>query len=127
MSEKFNLPAIAAEIAKSLRRDQGLKNRIWTRSPHVFHAMDGEELAQASSREMAQRELKELGIDHGDNDPVAILDAHHSGRQFARDQQIPGNRLIGGNKVAIPGNKLVGEGMDSSGNSSLDKYLGADK
>jgi hypothetical protein len=59
--------------------------------------MDAEQIGQASSRELAMRELKELGIDCGDNDPVAMLDAHHAGRAYARD----GKRA----------------GMDSAGNS----------
>lgn len=124
-----NLADIAREVGKQLGRDNGQKQRIWQRSPHIFAAMDAGELGQASARELAQRELKELGIDCGDHDPVAILDAHHGGRQFARDgQQIPGNRLAGGNEVAIPGNKLLGNGMDSAGASRiraafLDKYL----
>jgi hypothetical protein len=53
------------------------------RSPYVFAAMDAGELLQASSHELAARELKELGIEAGDNDPLAILDAHHAGRTYA--------------------------------------------
>ena len=96
---------LAKEVAKNLGRDQGRKQRILQRSPHVFAAMDAEEAAQASSRELAVRELQELGIDCGDNDPVAILDAHHAGRQYARD---------GGKRPA---------GMDSAGESIVDRYL----
>jgi hypothetical protein len=101
---------LAKEVAKNLGRDQGRKQRILQRSPHVFAAMDAEEVAQASSRELAMRELKELGIDCGDNDPVAILETHHAGRQYARD---------GGRSA----------GMDSAAASAitskfLDKYLG---
>jgi hypothetical protein len=96
---------IAKEVAKNLGRDQGRKQRIFQRSPHIFAAMDAEEVAQASSRELAMRELQELGIDCGDNDPVAILDAHHAGRQYARD---------GGKRPA---------GMDSAGESIVDRYL----
>jgi hypothetical protein len=123
-----NLANIAREVGRHLGRDQAHRQRILQRSPYVFAAMDATEVATASARELAARELKELGIDCGDNDPVQLLDAHHSGRQFARDQQIPGNRLVGGNKVAIPGNKLLGDhSMDSSGSSTLDKYLGIEK
>ena len=67
--------------------------------------MDAEQLGQASSRELATRELKELGIDCGDNDPVAMLDAHHAGRAYARD----GGRAPGG--------------MDSAGNSAISDIL----
>jgi hypothetical protein len=54
---------------------------------------------------------------------VKMLDMHHAGRAYARDQQIPGNPFIGGNKVAIPGQKLLGEGMDSAGETHVDRYL----
>jgi hypothetical protein len=100
-----DLASISREVAKNLGLDQGRKQRIFQRSPHVFAAMDAEEVAQASSRELAMRELQELGIDCGDNDPVAILDAHHAGRQYARD---------GGKRPA---------GMDSAGDSVVDRYL----
>ena len=85
LDANLNLPEIARQVADHLGRDNARKQRVYQRSPHVFSAMDAEELAQASSREMAIRELTELGIDCGDNDPVAILDAHHAGRQYARD------------------------------------------
>ena len=74
-----DLASISREVAKNLGRDQSRKQRIFQRSPHVFVAMDAEAVAQASSRELAMRELQALGIDCGDNDPVAILDAHHAG------------------------------------------------
>lgn len=100
-----NLAAIAREVGEHLTRDQGRKQRIWQRSPHVFAAMDAEELGTASARELAARELKEVGIDCGDNDPVALLDSHHAGRQYARD---------GGKRPA---------GMDSAVETALDRYL----
>jgi hypothetical protein len=124
----YNLQEVAREVARGLKRDAVRKNRIFQRSPHVFAAMDAEELGQASAREMAVRELKELGIDCGDDDPVKMLDMHHAGRQFARDYQIPGNRLTGGNNTPMSGNKLLGDhSMDSSGSSTLDKYLGIEE
>jgi hypothetical protein len=107
-----NFHDIAREVGKNLVRDNAHRQRIFQRSPHVFAAMDAEEVAQASSRELAMRELQELGIDNGDNDPLAILDAHHAGRQYARDG--------GGKPLGMEGNKTLG--MDS-GNPSLDKYL----
>jgi hypothetical protein len=103
-----NLHDIAREVAKNLGLDQGRKQRILQRSPYVFAAMDAEAVAQASSRELATRELKELGIDCGDNDPVAILDAHHAGRQYARDCLTPGGRTAG---------------MDSAVDSIVDRYI----
>jgi hypothetical protein len=119
--------SLAQSVARALGRDNGIKQRLFARSPGVFAAMDGEEVGRMSSKEMAARELKALGIDPGDNDPLAILDAHHSGRQFARDYQIPGNRLTGGNRIAgNNGNKLIGgSASDSAGDSFIDKYLGS--
>lgn len=87
-----SLPDLASEVAKHLGRDHGRKQRILQRSPHVFAAMDADEVGQASSRELAARELKDLGIDVGDSDPVQLLDAHHAGRQWARDQMSAGGR-----------------------------------
>lgn len=118
----LTMSEIVRDVSKSLMKDQARKQRIFQRSPNVFSAMDAEALATASARELATRELKDLGIDCGDGDPVQLLDMHHAGRAYARDQQIPGNRLAGGNKVAIPGEKLLGEGMDSAGDY-IDRYL----
>jgi hypothetical protein len=120
-----NLADIAREVGKQLGRDNGHKQRIWQRSPHVFSSMDAEELGQASARELAARELKELGIDFGDHDPVAILDAHHGGRQYARDRSpADGGPIMGGkpDRIFNP----LGSSHDASegtGNQSLDKYL----
>jgi hypothetical protein len=72
-----DLSAFAREVARDLSRDQGHKQRIFARSPGVFSGVDAQELGQASSRELAARELKELGIEVGDCDPVQLLDAHH--------------------------------------------------
>ena len=102
-----DLASISREVAKNLGRDQSRKQRIFQRSPHVFVAMDAEAVAQASSCELAMRELQALGIDCGDNDPVAMLDAHHAGRQYARDCQTPGNRA----------------GMDNADDSIVDRYI----
>ncbi len=103
---------LAERVSQSLGRDNSRKQRIFHRSPHVFAAMDADELSQASSSEMARRELKELGIDSGDNDPVAILDAHHAGRKYARD---------GGKPLGMEGGRTLA--MDSTGSSALDRYL----
>jgi hypothetical protein len=104
-----NLPDLAGEVARQLGRDQGHKQRIVQRSPHIFASMDASELGQASSRELAARELKELGIEVGDGDPVQLLDMHHAGRQFAR-----GNN----------GNKLMGSASDAADTPAfLSKYL----
>jgi hypothetical protein len=121
-----NLSDLASEVAKQLGRDNAIKQRIFARSPGVFSAMDAEEFGRASSVELAARELKELGIEPGDNDPLAILDAHHAGRQFARDYLIPGNTLTGGNRIAgNNGNKLIGGSASDSADSFVDKYLGS--
>jgi hypothetical protein len=120
-----HLESLAQSISLALGRDNARKQKIFTRSPGVFSGMDAEEFGRASSVELAARELKALGIDPGDNDPLAILDAHHAGRKFARDYQIPGGNLTGGNRIAgNNGNKLIGgSASDSASESFLDKYL----
>ena len=67
--------SLAQQVTRALGRDSARKQRIVARSPGVFSSMDAQEFGQASSRELAIRELKELGIAPGDNDPEAILDA----------------------------------------------------
>jgi hypothetical protein len=103
-----DLHELASEVAKALGRDAGRKQNIVQRSPHIFASMDAEELSQASSRELAARELKELGIEFGDGDPVQLLDAHHAGRQYARN-----------------GNQLIGASANDAGENPtfLDKYI----
>jgi hypothetical protein len=96
---------IAREVSKQLGRDNAHKQRIVARSPHVFSSMDAEEVGQSSSIELAVRELKALGIDPGENDPVAILDAHHAGRQYVRGA---GSR---------------GSASDSAESGALDRFL----
>jgi hypothetical protein len=118
---------LAQQVALAIGRDDARKRVIYARSPGVFAAMDGNELGEASSVELAMRELKALGIEPGDNDPLAILDAHHAGRQWARDYVIPGGNLTGGNRIAgNNGNKLIGgSASDSAGDSFVDRYLGS--
>jgi hypothetical protein len=121
-----NFESLAQTVARALGRDNGRKQKIFERSPGVFSSMDAEELGRMSSTEMAARELKALGVDPGENDPVAILDAHHAGRQFARDYQIPGGHLTGGNRIqGNNGNKLIGGSASDSAESFVDKYLGS--
>jgi hypothetical protein len=117
-----SLPDIAREVAKHLSRDNARKTRILQRSPYVFAAMDAGELSQASSHELAARELKELGIEPGDNDPLAILDAHHAGRTYARDK-ISFAGIKGG--AASAKGLLGGDGSahDSADGSFVDRYL----
>jgi hypothetical protein len=81
----LSLHDIARVVGRQLGRDNESRQRILARSPYVFGSMDAAELTTASARELAARELSELGIDCADNDPVALLDAHHAGRQYARD------------------------------------------
>lgn len=101
--------SLAQQVSRALGRDNGRKQRIVARSPEVFSGMDADEYGRASSIELAARELKELGIEVGDNDPLAILDAHHAGRQWARDS-LSGKR---------------GSARDAAeGGSFMDKYLG---
>jgi hypothetical protein len=79
--------SLARQVARALGRDGAVKQRIFARSPGVFSSMDAMELGQASSRELAERELRELGIEVGEGDPVQLLDAHHAGRAYARGQR----------------------------------------
>jgi len=116
--------SLAQEVSRHLRRDDGCKRKIFARSPGVFAGMDAAEFAGASSIELSMRELKALGIDPGDNDPLAILDAHHAGRQFAKDYLIPGNTLVGGNRIqGNNGNKLIGGSASDSAESVIDRYI----
>jgi hypothetical protein len=100
--------SLAQSVASALVRDNGRKQRIVARSPGIFSSMDAKEFGEASSTELARRELKALGIDPGDNDPLMILDAHHAGRKHARDYEIPGGRLVGGNTIQGGGSPMIG-------------------
>jgi hypothetical protein len=114
------------EVTRAIRRDNARKQKLFARSPGVFAAMDAEELGRMSSKELAARELTELGINVGeDDDPERMLDMHHAGRQFARDYLIPGGHLTGGNRIGgNNGNKLIG-GSASDSADFVDKYLGS--
>jgi hypothetical protein len=125
-----DVASLAQLVAQALGRDGAVKQRIYARSPGVFSGMDAMEFGQASSRELAERELKELGIEVGDNDPVQLLDAHHAGRKYARDYLIPGGNLTGGNRIpGNNGNRLLGDSASDAreGGSFIDKYLGEDR
>jgi hypothetical protein len=121
----------AAEMARFIGRDNAIKQRIVQRNPWFFAAMDTEELGAASSRQLAERELKELGIEVGDNDPVALLDAHHAGRAFVRargTRDLNPNDVLGGIIGGWPAaERLKGVERPSSaqdgGETYLDKYL----
>ncbi|MHB8811690.1 MAG: hypothetical protein ACYDAE_00305 [Steroidobacteraceae bacterium] len=115
----------ARQVAKSLRRDDAIKRRILYRSPHLLSTMDASELQTASARELAARELKELGVEVGDGDPIQLLDMHHAGRKFARDRDHgPGTAFpIMGGKPAEIFNPTA---RDASEPSLVDKYLSED-
>jgi hypothetical protein len=115
--ENLSVPEIAQRVASSLARDEGRKRAIYARSPDVFSGMDGNEFGEASSVSLAIRELKALGIDHGENDPLAILDAHHAGRKFARDSGIIGgfSGIKGGREAA---QRLIGGEGEGGGSAS---------
>jgi hypothetical protein len=117
-----NFADLANEVARQLGRDNVRKQRIFARSPHIFGGMDASELGQASSRELALRELKELGINIGeDDDPEKMLDMHHAGRAFARDRTPgSGGPILGGKPSAIF-NPSASDGHE--GGSFVDKYL----
>ena len=107
---------LARQVTQALGRDNARKQRIAARSPHIFAAMDAEEFGRASSVELAARELRELGIDIGDDDdPEKMLDMHHAGRQWARAR----DRGVHG--VAVKSSVM--EGLDASDDSFMDQYL----
>jgi hypothetical protein len=121
-----------SSIARRLRRDEGIKQRILQRSPRLAYSMDAEELGAASARELAARELKELGIEVGEADPIQLLDAHHAGRKYALDRipnagalnggAGPTKKLIG-EREGDEANKLTGSSQDAGEGTFLDKYL----
>jgi hypothetical protein len=108
---------VRSEVAKSLatvgkasRRDAVQVQRIVTRSPGVFCAMDADELGTASPRALAARECKERKIPYGDSDdPVVVLDAFHAGVAHARSQS-----------GARDGRR---SSADSAGTSLVDRYI----
>lgn len=116
---------LATEVAKQFGRDNARKQRILARSPHLAYALDAGEFEGMSALELAMRELKEIGHDPGQNDPIAILDAHHAGRKHARDQLANIGSVKGG---AASFNRLIGGAGGASdaregGKSIVDKYL----
>lgn len=96
---------LATQVARNLRKDGARKARILAESPHL-HALDGNELAQMSARELAVADLKQYGIEVTDaSDPIEVRDAFHAGRQHERRGARP-------------------MGMDSAGGENfLDRYL----
>jgi hypothetical protein len=111
--------ATLEQIARELERNNARRQRILARSPQMFSGMDAEQVAAMSDAELARRELKELNIEPGSNDPVALLDAHHAGRQWAREQML--GRSLG--KGGASTSSLIGEARDSATETFLDKYL----
>src|ERR1700691_1393157 len=93
--------AFRREVLKTVGADQARKQRIFARSPHLAYTMDA---ASMTSRELAERELAELGITCGiDEDAERLLDVHHAGRRFARDGVTPesGGPIKGGKPAEI--------------------------
>lgn len=116
----------AERIAKMFARDDARKRRILARSPHLAYGLDAVALDEMSSRELAERELKELGVEVGENDdPVKLLDVHHAGRHHARSQF----ELLGYPysppmlRDEIEQTKGGSQAMDCAGGSFVDKYL----
>jgi hypothetical protein len=105
----LNPAALAQQVARNIAKDELAKRRIFSRGL-TFSVDAAEEVAEMSARELAARELKSLGIEPGDNDPVALLDAHHAGRQYERTKGVLGSA----------------RDSASSGGSFLDKYLADD-
>lgn len=111
-------PKLVTELAhaamKSMGQENARKQGILARSPHLAYGMDAAQFASMSSRELAARELKELGITPGDNDdPEMMLNMHHAGRQWARGMK-------GGEAAA---GRLIGSAQDSGEPNFLTKYL----
>jgi hypothetical protein len=139
-----NVSDLAQEVGRQFARDNARKQGIIARSPHLARAVDAEELAGMSSRELAEREISELGIKpDGRSVEEQLLDAHHAGRDFVRNGGIlggmgamkggeaAGRRLIGGASDAADAPTFMSMylgGMDSAetaGESFLDNYLNA--
>jgi hypothetical protein len=115
-----NYADLAAQVAKQFRKDEARKQKILARSPHLAYALDAEEVARMSSRELAARELKELGIPIGkDADPEEMLNMYHLGRQHAmgRDSGIIGGfaGIKGGREAA---QRLIGGEGEGGGSAS---------
>jgi hypothetical protein len=113
------MPPTITELAhmtmKSMGAENARKRQILQRSPHLAYGMDAAAFAGMSSRDLATRELKELGITPGDNDdPEMMLNMHHAGRQWARGMK-------GGEAAA--GGLIGGSAQDSASGSFLSKYL----
>lgn len=100
----LNPAALAQQVARNIAKDELAKRRIFSRG--ITFSVDAAEVAEMSARELAARELKSLGIEPGDNDPLALLDAHHLGRQYA--------------------NSARGSARDSSEDSVVGRYLNAE-
>jgi hypothetical protein len=117
-----NVHNLAAEVAKQFARDHARKQQILQRSPHLAEGMDAEELASMSGRELAQRELSELGIKpDGRSVEEQLLDAHHSGRTWVRDGGILGG-IRGMKGGAAAARRLIGGASDTA-DTPLTRYL----
>jgi len=99
----------AQEIARDLRRDAALKQRILARHPWGFYGMDAQELGEASATELALYELRQLGIVPPFDDPVKLLNALHASPAFQQGIR-NGARLLGreGGRDNVSSNFLVG-------------------
>lgn len=75
----------ADDVARSIRRDNGIKQRILASSPHLC-SMDSGQLEAMSGRELAAAELKGYGLKVSENsDPIELRDAFHAGRMHERE------------------------------------------
>jgi len=118
-----NLEELAATVSRQFARDAGRKQRILARSPHLGYGLDAEEYEGMSSRELAKRELDEIGVKPDDRSiEEQLLDAHHGGRAYARDQLANTGAAKGG---AASFNRLIGgagSARDSSDGDFVDRY-----
>jgi hypothetical protein len=117
--ENITLEELSRRLAQDISREKTRKERILARSPGVFSSMDAEEREQTSAAVLATRELKELGITPRNSDPIELIDAHHAGRQWAREQMLGRSLGKGGANTSL----LIGEARDSAIKTILDKYL----
>lgn len=111
-SDAYNegyLAELARQVAKGFGRDNARKQRILARSPQAFYSMDAEAVGTASAAELANRELKELGITAKASDPIELLDAHHAGRQYERTKGVRGSARDSASEDSVVGRYINAE------------------
>lgn len=113
------------ELKRDLYRDLAAKQHLSMRMERTRRSFACDAMETETAEDYCKRMLAKLGL-KASADPVADLSLFLQGHEAgARDNQIPGNRLAGGNRVAIPGEKLLGAGMDGGELTWVEKkFLG---